>query len=222
VPARRIQDPYALRALPQVHGPLLDALDALDATVSKLACAPAENPVFLPEFDAAHHGGFHVAYLAQALDTVRSALAQAAQLSLARLSMLCNPELTAQPAFLGDGRPGSSGVMTVEYVVASALSSLRALAVPAALQTVSLSHGVEEDASFASLAARQSLDAVPQFVDVLSGELIAAIRCLRMRGLRPPMLAGWLEQFHDLSSDTADRDLTADLLLAEQRLAAGT
>lgn len=217
-PGARIQDPFALRALPQVHGPLLDALNTLDTVVERLASAPSENPIFLPHREVAHHGGFHVAYLAQALDAVRLALAQAAQLSLSRLSMLCDPEITGLPAFLSDGRPGASGVMTVEYVVASALSSLRALAAPASLQTVTLSNGVEEDASFASLGARQALDAVSVYRSVLAGELVAGVRCLRVRSLAPARLGAWLEQCSALDDRMVDRDLTADLLLAEQIL----
>lgn len=211
----RIQDPFALRALPQVHGPLLDTLTNLDHVAAQLANTPSENPMFLPEEEVAHHGGFHVAYLAQALDAVRLALAQAAQLSLARLSMLCDPAMTGLAPFLGDGRPGASGVMTVEYVAASALGAVRALAAPASVQTVTLSNGVEEDASFASLAARQALDAVPAYRSVLAGELVAAVRCLRMRDLVPPALASWLDFCAELDPDVSDRDLTADLARAE-------
>jgi histidine ammonia-lyase len=214
----RIQDPFALRALPQVHGPLLDALAGLTDVVTRLANAPSENPIYLPGQDVVHHGGFHVAYLVQALDSARLALAQAAQLSLARLSMLCAPEITGLPAFLGDGRPGASGVMVVEYVVASALGELRTLATPAGLQTVTLSNGVEEDASFASLAARQALDAVRPFRSVLAGEMLAAVRGLRMKSLAPTALAGLLAASEELGASTADRDLTADLQFAEQVL----
>ncbi|WP_375492116.1 aromatic amino acid lyase [uncultured Jatrophihabitans sp.] len=215
----RIQDPFALRALPQVHGPLLDALDTLDTVVVTLANSPSENPIFVPEESVAHHGGFHVAYLAQALDAVRLALAQACQLSLARLSMLCDPSMTGLAPFLADGRPGASGVMTVEYVVASALASLRARATPASVQTVTLSHGVEEDASFASLGARQALDSVPVVQNVLAGELVAAVRCLRMRGLDPAPLHAWLAQLDGIGTEVADRDLTPDLMWAANFLA---
>jgi histidine ammonia-lyase len=214
-PGSRIQDPFALRALPQVHGPLLDALHRLAVVAVRLANTPSENPVFVPDEEVAHHGGFHVAYLAQALDSVRLALAQAAQLSLARLAMLCDPAMTGLPAFLGDGRPAASGVMTVEYVMASALAELRALAMPVSAQTVTLSHGVEEDASFASLAARQLLDAVPVYRRLLAGELVAAVRCLRMRDLAPEPLHEWLARCDVLDDRLADRDLTADLLAAE-------
>lgn len=214
-PPARIQDPFALRALPQVHGPLLDALTSLADVVTRLANAPAENPVYRPGFDVVHHGGFHVAYLAQSLDSTRLALAEAAQLSLARLSMLCAPENTGLPAFLASGRPGASGVMVVEYVVASALAELRAAATPAALQTVTLSNGVEEDASFASLGARQALLAAEAFRVVLAGELVAAVRCLRMKRLEPPPLQGLLTACAGFGSSLADRDLTVDLQQAE-------
>ena len=43
-----------------------------------------------------------------------------------------------------------------------AIAELRALATPAGIQVVNLSRGVEEDASFATLAARQALDALEQ------------------------------------------------------------
>jgi histidine ammonia-lyase len=215
----RIQDPFALRALPQVHGPLLDALSGLADVITRLANAPAENPVYRPGFDVVHHGGFYIAYLGQALDAVRLALAEAAQLSLARLSLLCAPDNTGLLPFLA-GRRGASGVMVVEYVVASTLAELRATAAPASLQTVTLSNGVEEDASFASLAARQALTAADAFRGVLAGELVAAVRCLRMKGLRPGPLVGLLDACDGFGTSVADRDLTRDLQLADDVLAA--
>ncbi|MBV9592926.1 MAG: aromatic amino acid lyase, partial [Actinobacteria bacterium] len=105
----RIQDPFALRTLPQVHGALLDALDRLDDVLRRLINAPSENPVLLPELGIAHHGGFHAAYLGQALDAVRLALAQAAELSLDRLTLLAEPAYTGRESFLGDGTPAASG-----------------------------------------------------------------------------------------------------------------
>jgi histidine ammonia-lyase len=159
----------------------------------------------MPSTGVAHHGGFQAAYLAQALSAVASGIAQSAQLSLARLGMLCEPTLTGQTPFLSDGTPGASGVMVCEYVAASALGSLRALATPVALQTVTLSRGAEEGASFASQAARQTLEAVDAYRAVLSCELVAAVRALRLRGLA---LSGPAVVLPD---GMADRDLTADL-----------
>lgn len=216
----RIQDWFALRTAPQVHGALLDCLDRLRAVTESLANAPTENPVFLAGLPGgvAHHGGSHAAYLAQALDAAVLALAQSAQLGLSRLIMLTDPAATGLPVLLGGGSPAASGVMIVEYVAASALGALRALATPASLQTVTLSRGVEDSASFAPLAARQALDAVAAYRTVLACELLAAVRAVRMRGLRPAGLAIALDTCAPLGTSTLDRDLTADLATAEELL----
>ncbi len=225
-PAARIQDPFGLRTLPQVHGAALDALAALRHVVEALVNAPCENPVVTvgtgPGGSLTHHGGFHAASLAQALDAAVLAVAQAGALVLARLSSLMEPSLTGLPAFLGDGTAGASGAMGLEYVAASALASLRALAAPAGLQGVVLSRGVEEDASFASLAAVQALDAAAPLRSLVAAELVAAVRALRLRGSVPTGVAGAVltgcEEVCPEAAGFADRDLTADLLAAEAAL----
>jgi histidine ammonia-lyase len=220
--ARRLQDPFALRCLPQVHGLALDALQAVADLVEAGTAAAAENPrVDLRRGDLVHHGGFHAAYLASALDTARLAVANAAALSLRRVSMLLDPEQTGLAPFLGDGTPGASGAMGLEYAAGSALGDLRALAAPASLQTVSVSRGVEDDASFATLAARQALDAAAPYAVVLATELVGALRAVRQRGVEPAG-DGWGELLRACAGlpgsepgDLADRDLTPDLDAAE-------
>ncbi len=210
----RIQDPFALRTLPQVHGPFLDALTSTAALVERLVSTASENPVFGP-WGVAHHGGFHAAYVAQSLDALVIAAAQAGQLVLARISMLMAPELTGLPAFLADGTPGASGAMLLEYAAGSALGDLRALALPASLQSVTLSRGLEEDASFASLAARQALDAVEPLRTLVAAELVCAHRSLTARPRElTPVLTAASDRLGALGTDLADRDLSADLAAA--------
>jgi histidine ammonia-lyase len=225
-PPARIQDPFGLRAFPQAHGAVLDALSQLDTVVRGLANAPSENPVVLPDPSGggvlAHHGGFHAAYLSAALGAAVITVVQSAKLALARLATLSDPALTGLAPFLGDGTPGSSGVMVLEYVAASALGDLRAAATPAGLQTVVLSRGVEEDASFASLAARHAASATGDLRILLACELVAAVRAVRARGVPPPseQLARALAACAELPDGLEDRDLSGDIQLAERMLAA--
>jgi histidine ammonia-lyase len=215
----RIQDPFGLRTFPQVHGALMDRLATATEVVVAMANAPSENPIVSATLGVAHHGAFHAAYLVQALDELVLALAQTAQLSLARLTMLAEPAYTGLHPFLGDGTPAASGVMIVEYSAASALAELRALATPAGLQVVTLSRGVEEDASFATLAARQALEAATRYREVLAAELVTSLRCLRMKGVRPIALEPALDHLDARDggiADLHDRDLTSDLLAAEE------
>ncbi len=230
----RIQDPFAMRCLPQVNGLLLDALDRLDQVVSGHLNVAAENPVIVaapvgPDGPlsarpvvVAHHGGFHIPAVSLACDSAAIAVAQSVPLLLGRLAMLVDPAATGLPAFLGDGTPGASGVMMLEYLAASALADLRAAASPASLGSVTLSRGMEEHASFASQAAVQLLETAEAYATALACELLAAVRALRMQGLPVPA-TGWgavLRACEGLGHSTEDRDLTDDLVEAEQLLPA--
>ena len=217
--AARIQDPFGLRALPQSFGPVLDALSAATAVIEASVNAPTENPLVVPgprDAAVAHHGGFHAAYLQLALDGLKLAVAQSGQLVLGRLALLVEPSFTGLAPFLGDGTPGASGVMSCEYVAASALGAIRAAAYPAGLQTAVLSRGVEEDASFASLAATQCLTVARLWPHLLACELVAAVRAQRMLPGRPAVgrIAEIMTVGEVLSGELADRDLTDDLACA--------
>lgn len=219
----RIQDPFALRTIPQVHGPALDALSHLAGVVEGYLNTASENPlVDVGGNDVVHHGGFHTAYLALALDGARLAVAQAAALGLARLSLLTDPRLTGLTPFLSAGPAGSSGVLILEYTAASALGRLRVLASPVSQQTVPLSLGTEEDASFSPLAAQLAGEMAEPYRVVVGCELVAAVRALGLRGLRPtgPVLAAAFDLANSvLNPGTEDRDLSADVEAASAVLA---
>ncbi|WP_328507021.1 aromatic amino acid ammonia-lyase [Streptomyces sp. NBC_00391] len=215
-PLGRIQDPYGFRCVPQIHGPALDAADALEGVLEVEINAAAENPLICAEDMAAyHHGGFYQAQLALALDHFRLAVTQVARLSTSRLSSLNEPAYTRLRPFLADHEAASSGVMILEYAAGAALGDLRAFSAPASLGHAVLSRGVEEQASFASLAARQTLRACGAYRLVVGCELVAAVRALRQRDLRPdPELpVGRALELAEtvLDADPADRPLTADV-----------
>ncbi|WP_234442455.1 aromatic amino acid ammonia-lyase [Streptomyces sp. FxanaA7] len=218
-PLGRIQDPYGFRCLPQIHGPALDAADALEGVLEIEINAAAENPLIVPEDMAAyHHGGFYQAQLALALDHFRLATTQVARLSTSRLSSLNEPAYTRLRPFLADHEPASSGVMILEYAAGAALGDLRAFSAPASLGHAVLSRGVEEQASFASLAARQTLRACRAYRLVVGCELVAAVRALRQRDLRPDpdLPVGRALELAEavLDPDPADRPLTEDVSAA--------
>ena len=179
---RRIQDPFGLRAFPQVNGPAIDALDALHRVLDVEINAGAENPMIaVAEDDVYHHAHFHTAYVAGALDQVRACVHGVAELSAARLGDLVEPEQTGLRAFLVDGPPGSSGVMILEYMSHDALAALRQAALPVTLGSAVVSRGLEDHASFSTQAARATTEVAIAYTRVLACELVAAVRALRLR-----------------------------------------
>jgi histidine ammonia-lyase len=221
-PPARIQDPYGYRALPQVHGPTMDAVRRAEQAVATELNAAAENPLI----DVAggtvwHNGNFHTAYMGLALDAVRAALFQAAALSAARLGTLVEPAFTGLAPFLATDPPPSSGIMILEYVAHSAIADVRRLGAPAALGSAVLSRGVEEHAGFSTQSARATTEIIGAYRIVLACELVAAVRALRLRGIRPgaPGLAAAFNlAAGSLSADTADRPLDSDLAAAQDLL----
>ncbi|MET8975034.1 aromatic amino acid ammonia-lyase [Streptomyces sp. NPDC004539] len=215
---RRVQDPYGFRAFPQVHGCALDAAERLREIVEVEVNCPSENPLVDPDaLTAYHHGGFFAAPLALALDGLNLALLKTAQLSTARLGALGHPELTGLTPFLADGPASSSGTMILEYTANSALAELRSQAVPASSGHAVVSHGLEEAASFAGQAARQSMRAADACTTLLACELVSAVRALRLRPTQPPTPA-FTTASAALPTGTDDRPLTADIAAAAELL----
>ena len=126
VPAR-VQDPFALRTVPQVHAPFVDALVTTGQAVLVEVDDSTENPLVTADGTPLHHGGFVTARLSATLDALRQATYPVIALSAARLSALINPSLTGLPAFLASGPAGSSGVMILEYLAQDALARARIL-----------------------------------------------------------------------------------------------
>jgi len=220
-PPARIQDPFGFRCVPQVLGALNDVLDQLGRVLEVEINAAPENPVVsLVDQNILHHGNFHITHTALALDVSRLALAQASGLSSSRVAILMEPAWTGLEPFLADGRPGSSGLMIAEYVAADAAATLRASAVPATINSVDLSRGVEEHASFAWQGAWQMRRAVAAYRPMIAIELMAAARALRQQGQHP---GGALDDVVELVEEltgtaTEDRSLSTAIEALSGRL----
>ncbi len=217
-PGRRIQDPFGLRAFPQVQGPALDAIHYLRDVLAVEINASTENPMISTiHNDAYHHAHFHTAYVSTALDQARATVHQVAELSVARLGDLVEPEFTGLRPFLAAGPPGSSGVMILEYVAHDALTELRQAALPATLGTAVVSRGIEDHASFSTQAARAATAACAAYQQVLACELVAAVRALRMREadlVELPVRDAFDAAAAVLSESLDDRPLTDDIAAA--------
>lgn len=220
-----IQDPYPFRALPQVDGAVHDALRALEQTVIHELNFAGENALIVVDGPAAlPNGNPHAAPLANAIDNLRTALAQSAALIAARVSALLDPSLTGLPPFLAE-RPGpESGALVVEYTAHAAAAEVRSLVTPVAAQTVSVSRGVESHSSLAPIAARRAHEALDALRVLLATELVVAVRALRV-ARHEPVGAGSRPLFEAasrrLDPDLRDRPLHPDIEAARILIAEG-
>jgi histidine ammonia-lyase len=215
-----IQDPYPFRAQPQVDGTVHDALLVLEETVSHELNFAGENALIVAADGVAlPNGNPHAAPLANAIDNLRTALAQSAALIAARVSTLLDAELTGLPPFLA--RPQQvgfeSGALVLEYTAHAAVAEVRSLVTPVAAQAVSVSRGVESHSSLAPIAARRAQEAIAALRVAVATELVVAVRALRLAG-QEPLGAGnqslWAAAAELLDPDLSDRPLGPDVELA--------
>jgi histidine ammonia-lyase len=200
----RVQDAYALRCMPQIHGAGRSALGYVEEVLAREVNAATDNPLIFPDAPGStpgsqglvvSAGNFHAQVVSQALDFLCIALADLASVSERRLERLLNPDLSSGlPAFLTP-RPGlRSGYMILQITVVDLLAELRVLSHPASVDSVPTSASQEDHVSMGLASARKARRAVDLFERVVAAELLAAAQGIEFR--RPLRSSPALEGVH--------------------------
>lgn len=185
----RVQDAYALRCVPQVHGAARHALAYARGILETEANSATDNPLVFVEGDIVVSGGnFHAQIVSQALDLVAIALADLAAISERRIERLLNPDLSmGLPAFLTARAGLESGFMIAQVTAVDLLSELRLLAGPVSIDSVTTSANQEDHVSMGLAAARKAYRSVGCLERVLATELMCAAEGIEYRR---PLKAG--------------------------------
>jgi len=194
--ARRVQDAYSLRCVPQVHGAARDAVAYVKGVLETEFNAVTDNPLIFPEEGEVISGGnFHGEPLALALDFLGIASAELASISERRLERMVNPQLSnGLPPFL-TGSPGvNSGMMIIQYTAASLVSENKVLAHPASVDSIPSSANQEDHVSMGMTAARKAAQIVDNALSVLALELMAAAQAIDLRGGTPSSVNAGIHQ----------------------------
>lgn len=172
----RVQDAYALRCIPQVHGAVRDALRYVGEALSTEINSVTDNPIlFIEEDEVISGGNFHGEPLALAFDFLGIAVAELASISERRLERLVNPALSqGLPAFLANNGGLNSGFMIIQYGAASLVSENKVYAHPASVDSIPSSANQEDHVSMGTTAARKARKIVENSYHVLAYELMAA------------------------------------------------
>lgn len=180
----RVQDAYAIRCTPQVHGAIRDALDHTRKVIEIEMNSVTDNPILFLEDEAVISGGnFHGEPLALVFDYLGIAIAEIASISERRLERLVNPALSeGLPAFLTQHGGLNSGYMICQYAAASMVSENKVLAHPASVDSIPSSANQEDHVSMGTTAARKSAQMVENTYSVLAYELMAAVQGIDLRG----------------------------------------
>jgi histidine ammonia-lyase len=183
----RVQDAYALRCMPQVHGPVLDALDFAASVVGRELNAATDNPLVFESGDLLSGGNFHGQSVAMVLDFMAIALTNLATISERRIDRLVHPDLNqGLPPFLTRDAGVNSGFMMAQVTAASLASECKVLSHPASVDTIP-TDGSKEDVVPMAMAAAWKLRRIVRNVRyVLAVELMCGAQGIDCRApLRP-------------------------------------
>ena len=171
----RVQDPYSLRCVPQVHGAFKQALEHVEMVLAAEMNSVTDNPVLFPDTgEVVSAGQFHGQPLAMVLDYLALALCTLANISERRTEQLVNPDLSHLPGFLA-ARPGlHSGMMIAQVAAAALASENKSLAHPASVDTIPTSANQEDHVSMGVTAARKARAIVTNVERVLAIECLCA------------------------------------------------
>ncbi len=211
----RVQDNYALRCMPQVHGAARDAFEHAQEVLEREMNSATDNPlVFTPAGEILSGGNFHGAPVGLVLDYAAIAAADLASISERRIEKLVNPAVSELPAFLVAEGGLHSGLMMAQVVAASLVSECKILSHPASVDSIPTSADKEDHVSMSSIAARKLAAVVDCLEQVLAIELLTAFQAMEF--LRPLATSPRLETVRrafrrSVPAWNGDRVLAVDL-----------
>ncbi len=193
----KVQDPYSLRCVPQVHGAVLDALDHLRRVLDIELNSATDNPLVFPgggvaDADTIATGGgrvisggnFHGEPIALALDFAKLALAELGSISERRTALLVDQRLNGGlPPFLAPSSGLDSGMMIYQYTAAALVSEHKVLAHPASVDSIPTSANQEDHVSMGSISARHARRVLEGVERIIAIELVVGAQALDLRSV---------------------------------------
>jgi histidine ammonia-lyase len=170
----RVQDPYSLRCIPQVHGSSRNACLHLKQLLTIELNSVTDNPIVFSKDKALSGGNFHGQPLALPLDYNAVAAAELGNISDRRIYLSLMDTIEGLPKLLMKETGLNSGFMIPQYTTAALVSENKTLCFPASADSIPTSLGQEDHVSMGSISARKALQIVDNLEKILGIELFCA------------------------------------------------
>ncbi len=187
----RVQDPYSIRCIPQVHGASRNAYYHLKEMAEIEMNSVTDNPIVLSETTAISGGNFHGQPLAMVLDYAALAASELGNISDRRSYLLIEGKY-GLPRLLTEAGGLNSGFMIPQYTTAALVSENKSLCFPPSADSIPTSLGQEDHVSMGSIAGRKFNRILNNLEKILAIELMYAAQALEFR--RPLKFSEYVEK----------------------------
>ena len=189
----RVQDPYSLRCMPQVHGASRNAWLHLKELTEIELNAVTDNPIILGADDTISGGNFHGQPLALPLDYACFAASELGNISDRRCYLLLEGKW-GLPMLLMKDVGLNSGFMIPQYTTAALVTENKTLCFPSSADSIPTSLGQEDHVSMGSISGRKLNRVLDNLEFILAIELLSACQAIEFR--RPLKSSELLEFAH--------------------------
>lgn len=191
----RVQDPYSLRCIPQVHGASRNAWHHLKDLAEIEMNSVTDNPIIISGEEAISGGNFHGQPLAMALDYATLAAAELGNIADRRVYLLLEGKY-GLPRLLTRYEGLHSGMMIPQYTTAALVTENKTLCFPASADSIPTSLGQEDHVSMGSISGRKLLQVLGNLEKILAIELMIAAQAMDFR--RPNLFSEIIEENYNL------------------------
>ena len=190
----RLQDPYSIRCIPQVHGASRNAWLHLKELLHIELNSVTDNPIILEDGRSISGGSFHGQPLAMALDYVTVAAAELGNIADRRIYLSLNDSIEGLPKLLMRETGLNSGFMIPQYTTAALVSENKSFCFPSSADSIPTSLGQEDHVSMGSISARKALMVIDNLEKILGIELFCAAQGFDFR--KPLRSGGIVDECH--------------------------
>ena len=191
----RVQDPYSMRCIPQVHGASRNAFYHLLELAEIEMNSVTDNPIILSETEAISGGNFHGQPLAMAIDYCSIAVSELGNIADRRCYLLLEGKYGLPRLLTKDGGL-NSGFMIPQYTTAALVTENKSLCFPPSADSIPTSLGQEDHVSMGSISGRQFNQILGNLEKIIAIELMYAAQALEFR--RPTTFSKIIEKNHKI------------------------
>ena len=207
----RVQDPYSMRCIPQVHGASRNAYYHLLELAEIEMNSVTDNPIVLSDSEAISGGNFHGQPLAMALDYCSIAASELGNIADRRCCLLLEGKYGLPRLLTKDGGL-NSGFMMPQYTTAALVTENKSLCFPPSADSIPTGLGQEDHVSMGSISGRQFNQILGNLEKIIAIELMYAAQALDFR--RPNTFSKIIEENHNIIREKVEK-LEDDRLLKE-------
>lgn len=187
----RVQDPYSLRCIPQVHGASRNAYAHLLELAEIEMNSVTDNPIVISSEEAISGGSFHGQPLAMVLDYAAIAAAELGNIADRRCYLLLEG-LHGLPRLLTTAGGLNSGMMIPQYATAALVTENKSLCFPPSADSVPTSMGQEDHVSMGSISGRKLNQILGNVDKIFAIEMMYAAQAIDFR--RPNTCSDLIEE----------------------------